>query len=72
MGKVRFSRVSTRRSQRCKSSDEETFQRGLEFAEYLLNVVADGAKFYLGLCRPLDEPLIRGLDAWADAQCWFV
>ncbi len=41
---------------------------GLGFAEGMVNFYAESAKTYWRMWGPLGEPMVRGLDAWAEAQ----
>jgi hypothetical protein len=48
--------------------NEAAFQDPLKFAENMVDAFADGARLYWRLWGPLGEPMIRGVDAWADMQ----
>ena len=40
--------------------------RGLDGYEQLVNTFAEQAKAYWGLWGPLGEPMVRGIEAWAE------
>ena len=42
--------------------------RGLDGYEQLVNTFAEQAKAYWGLWGPLGEPMVRGIEAWAEMQ----
>jgi len=42
--------------------------RGLDGYEQLVNTFAEQAKPYWGLWGPLVEPMVRGIEAWAEMQ----
>ena len=42
--------------------------RGLDGYEQLVNTFAEQAKTYWGLWGPLGEPMVRGIEAWAEMQ----
>ena len=47
---------------------DEAARQGLEFAEAMINAFAENTKRYCRWWGPLGEPMIRGVDAWAEAQ----
>jgi hypothetical protein len=47
--------------------DDEAL-RGLDGYEQLVNTFAEQAKAYWGLWGPLGEPMVRGIEAWAEMQ----
>lgn len=42
--------------------------RGLDGYEQMVNTFAQNAKAYWRLWGPLGEPLVRGIEAWAEMQ----
>ena len=42
--------------------------QGLDQYEQMVNTFADQAKAYWGLWGPRGEPMILGIDAWAEMQ----
>ena len=46
--------------------------QGLDQYEQMVNTFADQAKAYWGLWGPLGEPMVRGIDAWAEMQRAYV
>ena len=42
--------------------------RGLDGYEQLVNTFAEQAKACWGLWYPLGEPVVRGIEAWAEMQ----
>jgi len=46
--------------------------RGLGFAEYMVGAFEKSAVFYWRMWGPLGEPMIRGIEAWAEMQRAYV
>ena len=42
--------------------------QGLDGYEQMVNTFAENAKTYWRLWAPLGEPMVRGVDAWAQMQ----
>jgi hypothetical protein len=47
---------------------DEMMLQGLAFAEGMVTGAAESAKFYWRMWGPLGEPMVYGIDAWADMQ----
>src|SRR3982751_2074246 len=47
---------------------EGATRQGLEFAERMVNDMAESAKLYWRWWGPLGEPMIRAADEWANTQ----
>ena len=47
---------------------DEAARQGLGFAEAMINAFAENTKLYYRSWGPLGEPMIRSIDAWAEAQ----
>ena len=45
---------------------DEMMLQGLAFAEGMVTGAAESAKFYWRMWGPLGEPMVYGIDAWAD------
>jgi hypothetical protein len=46
--------------------------QSLDGYEQLVNTFAENAKDYWRLWGPLGEPMVRGVDAWADMQHGYI
>jgi hypothetical protein len=42
--------------------------QGLDQYEQMVNTFAEQAKAYWSMWGPLGEPMVRGIDAWAEMQ----
>ncbi len=42
--------------------------QGLDTYERMVNTLAENAKAYWGLWGPTGEPMVRGVEAWAEMQ----
>lgn len=42
--------------------------QGLDTYEQMVNTLAENAKAYWGLWGPTGEPMVRGVEAWAEMQ----
>ena len=51
-----------------ESRNREATLRWLEIAEGMVRGFAENAKFYWRMWGPLGEPMVRGVDAWAEMQ----
>ena len=47
-------------------------QQGLDVYEQMVDTFAENAKLYWRMWGPQGEPLIRGIDAWAEMQRAYV
>ena len=47
--------------------NDEALQ-GLDGYEQIVNTFAEQGKAYWGLWGPLGEPMVRGIEAWAEMQ----
>jgi hypothetical protein len=47
-------------------------QQGLEVYEQMVDTFAENAKLYWKMWGPQGEPMIRGIDAWAEMQRAYV
>ncbi len=47
-------------------------QQGLEVYEQMVDTFAENAKLYWRMWGPQGEPIIRGIDAWAEMQRAYV